>query len=82
MKFLLFVSPRARSYYDAELLYFGNSSPPNFPTEEGCISVGFVSAFCLKRGMVVGAQVGAVGAQLFPAGAGMPISPGWWLSWL
>lgn len=32
--------------------------------------------------MTVGAQVGAVGAQLFPAEAGMWISPGWLLSWL
>lgn len=82
MNLLLFVSPRARIYYNAELLYFRNSSPPIFPTEDSCISVGFVSTFCLKRGLTVGAQVGAVGAQHFPAGAGMWISPGWWVSWL
>lgn len=81
MKLLLFVSPRARIYYNAELIYFCNSSPPIFPTEEGCISVVFFfSTFYLKISLTVGTQVGAVGAQHFPAGASMQISPGWWLS--
>lgn len=42
----------------------------SFPTDEGCISVGFVSTFCLRRGLDAGTQVGAVGAQHFPAGFG------------
>lgn len=78
MKLLLFLSLRTRTYCNAQLLYFGNSSPPIFHPEEGGIFVGFVSMFC----ETMGAQVGAVGAQHFPAEVGMLISPGWWLSLL
>lgn len=55
---------------------------PSFPTDEGCIAMGYVSTFCLKRSLNARTQVGAVGAQHFPAGIGTSISPGWWVSWL
>lgn len=50
MKLLLFVSLRTRTYCNAQLLYFGNSSPPIFHPEEGGIFVGFVSMFCETMG--------------------------------
>lgn len=68
-KLLLYVSPRARAYYNVELLYFFVISVrPSFPTDEGCISVGFIPTFFLKRGLNAGTQVGAVGAQHFQLG--------------
>lgn len=39
--------------------------------------VAFLHIFFLHVAWTVGAQVGAVGAQHFPAGAGMQIFPGW-----
>lgn len=44
--------------------------------------VAFLHIFFLHFAWTVGTQVGAVGAQHFPAEAGVQILPGWWVSWL